>query len=101
MTPPMPALLFDGDCGFCSTSARLIVRWIKPKAAVIALQNADLAAYGISREVAEGSIQFVDAEGRISAAGRAIAAMLRRAGPFWRAIATVMALPGISWLDQR
>jgi predicted DCC family thiol-disulfide oxidoreductase YuxK len=100
MTPPMPALLFDGDCGFCSTSARLIVTWIKPKAAVIALQNADLEAYGIPRKTAEASIQFVEADGRVSAAGRAIAAMLRRAGPFWRTVAAVMALPGVSWLVE-
>jgi predicted DCC family thiol-disulfide oxidoreductase YuxK len=96
----MPVLLFDGDCGFCSTSARFIVRWIKPRVSVVALQQVDLAAYGLTPEVAAASIQFVDAEGRVSAAGRAIAAMLRQAGPFWRAVAGVMALPGISWLVE-
>jgi predicted DCC family thiol-disulfide oxidoreductase YuxK len=96
----MPVLLFDGDCGFCSTSARFIVRWIKPKSSVVAFQRVDLEAYGLTTAVATASIQFVDAEGRVSAAGRAIAATLRQAGPIWRAAAAAMALPGVSWLVE-
>ncbi len=97
---PRPVLLFDGDCGFCSTSARFIVRRIKPRVGVVAYQHADLAAYGLTPKVAAHAIQFVDADGQVSAAGAAIAIMLRHAGQPWRAIATVLALPGISWLVE-
>src|SRR2546430_11445832 len=42
-------LVFDGDCGFCTASARFLERYIRPPARVVAWQHADLAEIGLTR----------------------------------------------------
>jgi predicted DCC family thiol-disulfide oxidoreductase YuxK len=103
MTPPAerPVLLFDGDCGFCTTSANFIVRRIRPRSDVVPLQRADLAAYGITTAEALAAIRFVDADGRVFAGGAAISAVLRQGARGWRTLGTTLTLPGISWLVER
>ena len=47
-------LIFDGDCGFCSSSIRFIQRRIPTRAAMVPWQRAPLASYGVTREQARG-----------------------------------------------
>lgn len=42
-----PTLVFDGDCGFCTSSARLLER-IGPDAEIVPWQRADLDRLGIT-----------------------------------------------------
>lgn len=44
-----PLLVFDGDCAFCTSSARLLAR-IAPAAEMVAWQQIDLAELGLTEE---------------------------------------------------
>src|SRR3569833_1295295 len=67
-----PILLYDGDCGFCTASARLIERRIPTKARLSPYQTADLAALGTTPERASGEVLWADGQG-VRGGARAIA----------------------------
>jgi predicted DCC family thiol-disulfide oxidoreductase YuxK len=85
-------LLFDGDCGFCTTSAGFAAR-IAPAVTVVPYQRADLDAFGIRAEDAAASVQWVAADGRVYAGAAAAARLLLAAGGAWRWLGRVMLLP--------
>jgi predicted DCC family thiol-disulfide oxidoreductase YuxK len=93
-------LLYDGDCGFCTSSARVLER-IGPDAEIVAWQLTDLAELGITEEQAAAAVQWVGADGTVRSGHEAIAAALNSAGPIWRIIGRVLVLPGISWVAAR
>ncbi len=89
-----PLLVFDGDCGFCTTSARAGQRWLRLPH-VEAWQFVDLDALGISEEACSTAVQWVDADGHVASAELAVIAALRHAGGFWTVLGGMLALPGI------
>jgi predicted DCC family thiol-disulfide oxidoreductase YuxK len=91
-----PVLLFDGDCAFCTSCARLVERRIAPDAAVVAWQFADLEALGVTEKEASDAVQWVDADGTVRSGHQAVAALLRASGPLWRPVGRFLVLPGIS-----
>ncbi len=54
-----PTFVFDGDCGFCSSSARLLRRLGPGPARVEAWQRLDLAALGLTEAECDESVQWV------------------------------------------
>jgi predicted DCC family thiol-disulfide oxidoreductase YuxK len=92
-----PVLVFDGDCGFCTSCARVLEK-IEPDAKIVAWQLTDLAALGITEEQAADAVQWVQTDGTIRSGHEAIAAVLSSAGPIWRIIGRLTLLPGISWV---
>jgi predicted DCC family thiol-disulfide oxidoreductase YuxK len=85
--------LYDGDCGFCSACARLIMRRLdradRPdRPPVLPWQRVDLIAWGLTEGECEQAVQWVADPGtpnRVSLAGpAAIAEVLRFGGPLWR-----------------
>lgn len=97
--PPRPTLVYDGDCGFCTSAARALAR-IGPAAAVVPWQHADLAALGIAEEQAAAAVQWAGPGGRRSG-HEAIAAVLMSAGQPWKALGRVLLAPGISPIAAR
>lgn len=95
-----PVLVFDGDCGFCTTSARVLER-IGPEAEIVAWQFADLAALGITAEQAAEAVQWIGADGTVRSGHEAIAAALSTAGRIWKIVGRTLLLPGISWAAAR
>jgi predicted DCC family thiol-disulfide oxidoreductase YuxK len=95
-----PVLLYDGDCAFCTTCARLLER-IGPDAEIVAWQLTDLAELGMTEEQAAGAVQWVQVDGTVRSGHEAIAAVLQTAGGIWRIVGRVVLLPGISWLAAR
>jgi predicted DCC family thiol-disulfide oxidoreductase YuxK len=95
-----PVLVFDGDCAFCTTCARLLGR-IGPQAEIVAWQLTDLAALGLTDEQAAAAVQWVEPGGTVRSGHEAIAAALTTAGGIWRPIGRLIGLPGISWLAAR
>lgn len=89
-----PLLVFDGDCGFCTSSARAGQRWLGLEH-VEAWQFLDLDALGLTTEECERAVQWVAADGSVEPAERAVIAALRHAGGVWRLLGHVMNLPGI------
>lgn len=86
-------LLYDGDCGFCSSSARFIERRIPTSARVVAWQHADLPALGVTAEQAQSAVQWVDHRG-VVAGTAAVARLLVDAGGLWRAAGRVLGTRG-------
>jgi len=96
--PPRPILLYDGDCAFCTTCARLVEKRIRPEADIVAWQFADLTALGVSAEQATDAVQWVAVEGTVSSGHEAIAAMLGTSGPIFRLARRFLLLPAVSWI---
>jgi predicted DCC family thiol-disulfide oxidoreductase YuxK len=107
MTAPTtlrPVLVFDGDCGFCTTSARVLQRLVDRGGADFAVapwQELDLAALGLTARDCATAVQWVDGSGAARAGHHAIAAALRSGRPGWRPAGVLLTVPGISWLAAR
>jgi predicted DCC family thiol-disulfide oxidoreductase YuxK len=93
-------LVYDGDCGFCTTCARFLAR-IGPDAEIVAWQLTDLAELGVSEEQAADAVQWVAVDGTARSGHEAVAAVLISAGGVWRIAGRAILLPGISWLAAR
>lgn len=90
-----PVFVFDGDCAFCTSSARLLER-IGPEAEIVAWQLADLDELGITAAQASEAVRWIDAEGVVRSGHEAIAAALGTAGWPWRTAGRVILLPVVS-----
>jgi predicted DCC family thiol-disulfide oxidoreductase YuxK len=93
----LPVLVFDGDCGFCTTSANAGKRWLGLEH-VEPWQFLDLDRLGLTEEVCSQAVQWVAEDGSIAAAERAVIAALRSAGGLWRVVGTPLNLPGVRQL---
>ncbi len=89
-----PLLVFDGDCGFCTTSARAGQRWLRLPH-VEPWQFLDLDEVGVTEESCTSAVQWVDAGGTVASAEHAVIAALRYAGGVWKVLGVVLAAPGI------
>ncbi len=98
---PRPALLYDGDCAFCTSCARLLERRVRPAADVVPWQLAELEQLGVSAAQASAAVQWVGADGERRSGHEAIAAMLASAGAPWRALGRFLLLPVVSPIAAR
>jgi predicted DCC family thiol-disulfide oxidoreductase YuxK len=99
----LPILVFDGDCGFCTTSARFLVRRVvrgRPTA-VAPWQQLDLAGLGLTPDQCRSAVQWVDKDAQVVSGHVAIAAALRTGHPVWRPVGALLVAPGFSWLAGR
>jgi predicted DCC family thiol-disulfide oxidoreductase YuxK len=92
---PRPVVIFDGDCGICTTLSGVLVRRLRPPAAVQPWQRLDLAAYGLTEADCIEALQYVDADGRVFAGELAVAQVLRVSRPWARPAGVVIGLPGV------
>jgi len=95
--PGRPLLVFDGDCGFCTTSARAWQRWMSLEH-VEPWQFLELDSLGLTTEQCTEAVQWVDEAGTVVAAEHAVIAACRHAGSFWGLVGGAMALPGVRQL---
>jgi predicted DCC family thiol-disulfide oxidoreductase YuxK len=94
-TRARPVLVFDGDCAFCTSSARLLER-IGPAAEMVAGQQADLGELGLSERVASAAVQWVEIDGTVRSGHEAVAAALISAGGAWALAGRALLAPGIA-----
>lgn len=59
----VPTLLFDGDCGFCTTAVRWIERNVSPRCESVARQRLDLRGIGVTRQRAQREALWVTPAG--------------------------------------
>jgi predicted DCC family thiol-disulfide oxidoreductase YuxK len=95
-----PVLVYDGDCGFCTTCVRLLER-IGPDAEIVAWQLTDLAGLGMTEAQAADAVRWVRIDGTVRSGHEAIAAALTSAGGIWGIAGRALLLPGISWLAAK
>ena len=91
-----PVLLYDGDCSFCTSCARVLER-IGSDAEIVAWQHTDLGELGITEEQATDAVQWIQTDGTVRSGHEAIAAILSADGRIWKIIGRMILLPGISW----
>jgi predicted DCC family thiol-disulfide oxidoreductase YuxK len=94
-------LVFDGDCGFCTSSVRFADRWIKPPAEALPWQRADLDALGLTEAQCNEAVQYRDRGGRWHSAGRAVAALLIDSRFPWSLLGRLARVPGLAWIVDR
>ncbi len=93
--PVLPVLVFDGDCGFCTTVARHFEKRSFTPLTIAAWQLTDLGALGLTEAQASGQVYLVTERGAFGGA-ECFAELMRIQGdPFHRFVAWGMRLPGI------
>lgn len=69
-------MIFDGGCGFCTASAKVIRRWIHPDADIKPWQRTDIARFGLTADDCKTAVQFVDTAGDVTSGSRAQAPVM-------------------------
>ena len=93
-------LIYDGDCSFCSSSARWITaRWNGPQQAVAwqHLGAGQLERLGLTLDDVRGAAWWIDASG-ISRGHLAIARALRAAPGWPSVVGHILLVPPFRWL---
>jgi len=96
-----PLLVYDGDCSFCSSSARWIAaRWQGPEQAVAwqHLSADQLGRLGLTLDDVRCAAWWVDGGGRTSRGHVAIARALRAAPGWPSVVGRVLLVPPFRWL---
>jgi len=93
----LPVLVFDGDCGFCTSAKDWLARRADFEA--VPYQWAPLGELGLTRDEVARHIVVLGDEvpgGRLEG-GRAAAWLLARAGGTWRWVGAILGAPIIRW----
>ncbi|MCZ2804230.1 DUF393 domain-containing protein [Modestobacter sp. VKM Ac-2983] len=93
-----PALVFDGDCAFCTRCADVARRLLPADVQVVPWQFVDLAEIGVSAERAQTEVLWVGRDGAVTGGAPAVARALRAAGRPWWLLGAVLAAPPIRWV---
>lgn len=95
----VPLLIYDGDCGFCTRSARWIAeRWRPGTARIVTSQSLDdttLTEHGLTRADVTDAAWWVGADGAAERGDRAIAAALRGAPGWPNTLGRAITMPGL------
>jgi predicted DCC family thiol-disulfide oxidoreductase YuxK len=100
--------VYDGDCAFCTSSARFAQRWVPTRAVIVPWQWADLAGLGLTRADCEEAVQWVVPGAPPLAGPDAIAALLGTSHRAWRLVGWLLQLrpvralawPGYRWVAR-
>ena len=93
-------LIFDGDCGFCTTTARWIERRLPDAIRVAPWQILDLAEFSLAEHDVTTAAYWVDETGRAHRGHLGIGRALIAAGGAWRLIGALIVVPPISWIAR-
>ena len=89
-----PLLIFDGDCGFCTSVANAARRRLSPEVGVVPWQWVDdLSRYGLTAEDTARHAYLVDANGRVHRGHLAVAATFEEMGGLWRILGKLIRFP--------
>ena len=94
----VPALIFDGECGFCLRLASWAERRLPPTVTIISSQSRNASAYGLNPRELTSAVYWIDARNRAWSAEKAVARTLKAMGGPWSILGSAVALPGISLL---
>ena len=91
----VPLLVFDGECGFCRRSVRVMSERIRRHPVALPWQSLDLHIFGLTEEQCSTAVQYVDGKKRVHGGADAVAHVLVDAGLPWSVPGRVMLVPGI------
>ena len=100
--PALPKLIFDGDCGFCTSSATWLADRLQrsdgPNAEVVPWQFTDLAAIGTTSHRARREVLWLGTDQKLYGGAPAFAEWLKFRGGPYGVIGRVMTAPGVKQL---
>ena len=98
-TVAVPVLVYDGDCGFCTATARFAQRWIGQMPTVVSYQSlasdGHLFRLGLTTERCSQAVQYVARDRAVYSAHDAVAAVLLGAGRGWWVLGALLRAPGL------
>ena len=98
MALPTATLIYDGDCGFCTSAANLVVRRSRVPIEAHAWQLTDVSRFGLTEAHTAERVYLVLGDERFG--GHLAFAYLLFIQPNWflKAVGWVMTVPPICWL---
>jgi predicted DCC family thiol-disulfide oxidoreductase YuxK len=99
--PQGSTLIFDGDCGFCTTVARSTARRFRHGERAEAwqlLEEGELERHGLTLGDVTEAAWWVDDSGTRDRGHRAIGAALRADGGLWRLLSWIVLTPPTSFI---
>lgn len=93
-------LIFDGDCGFCTTSAEWIERRLPDAVRVAPWQILDLAEFGLTEHDVTTAAYWVDPTGQTHRGHLGIGRALIAAGGAWWLVGQLIITPPVSWIAR-
>jgi predicted DCC family thiol-disulfide oxidoreductase YuxK len=90
--------LYDGDCAFCTSCARVVERRIPTRAEVVPWQWVDLADLGVTQAEAEEAVIWIPPSGPTATGPIGIGRLLIDAGSYWRPLGWLLMVPPMRWL---
>lgn len=101
MVDPRPVVLYDADCGFCTTSANAMTGpLIRAEVVADPFQAHDLSAAGLTAQECGQSLHVL-ADGRVYIGAAAVSRVLRAGRAPWPFLGRVLQAPGIRWVAER
>jgi lipase maturation factor 1 len=98
--PDRPLVVFDGECGLCRASARLLARRTGERIAYESYQTAAERYAAIPPERCRESVQLLEPGGRVTQGAQAIARALWLAGRWTWLLAVYRRVPGAAPLAE-
>jgi predicted DCC family thiol-disulfide oxidoreductase YuxK len=90
-------LIFDGDCGFCTTTANYIKANSSVSIEIHPWQWIELADYGLTKEQASAKVQMV-VNSKNYSGHKAFAKILRIQNQWWfKVLGGILVIPPFSW----
>jgi predicted DCC family thiol-disulfide oxidoreductase YuxK len=97
--PQTATLVFDGECVFCNACVRWMNKHIRNTPRVVAWQETDVQALGLTEAQCSEAVQWVSADGKTHRSGHlAVAQLACDSGEWWRFVGYLIPLPVISQL---
>jgi predicted DCC family thiol-disulfide oxidoreductase YuxK len=93
-----PMLIFDGDCGFCTTTANWAGRRLPDDVRVVAWQFVELDDLGLTVDDVTTAAWWVDRWGHAHRGAQAAARALVAMGAPWAALGWIGRVPPASWV---
>lgn len=93
-------LIFDGDCGFCTSTANYIAKHSDQPIEIFAWQLTDVSRFGLTVEQTAQQVYFVR-DGRAFGGHEAFAQILRsQNNPIMRGSGFLLMVPPFSWFAR-
>ena len=91
--------VFDGDCAFCSSAARVMRKMTREVTPIRPYQKLDLPALGLSQELTSRAVYYVK-DGKYLVAADAIAQLLIDSKTIYSVLGVILKLPLIKNLAR-
>ncbi|MEY2946357.1 MAG: hypothetical protein RL243_1134 [Actinomycetota bacterium] len=101
MTTQPATLIFDGDCGFCTSTANYVVEHSRSPITSLAWQLTDVTQFGLLTQQAADRVWLVTANGEKYSGHEAFAQLLiLQRKPLFTFVGYSLLLPPLCWLAR-